>query len=86
MGELASGGVVSAETVRKLACTGRIVWMLRDASGLLGIGRSSRTIAPLVSSHLKYRDHGPAASPAAGAPGTWMPTTSCTGPTVARPT
>lgn len=57
-GELASGGVITAEGVRKLACDGKVRWMFRDERGLLGIGMSDRGIPEPMATYLRNRDGG----------------------------
>jgi hypothetical protein len=57
--ELASGGCVSAETSRRLACDCAVVHWLEDADGItLNIGRHSRSIPPAIRRALDQRDSG----------------------------
>ena len=57
--ELASGGCVSAETSRRLACDCGIVHWLDDADGTtLNIGRRTRSIPPAIRRALELRDTG----------------------------
>ncbi len=57
--ELASGGCVSAETSRRLACDCAVVHWLDDADGItLNIGRRSRSIPPAIRRALDRRDSG----------------------------
>ena len=60
---LASGGSVSAETSRRLACDCGVVHWLEDATGhargnTLDIGRRSRSIPPAIRRALEHRDGG----------------------------
>ena len=57
-GELAPGGVVTAQVVRKLACDGNIEAVLEDRRGVVGIARSRRQIPHHLARHLKKRDGG----------------------------
>lgn len=57
-GELAAGGVVPSEVVRKMACDARISWITRDRRGVVGIGRARRHIPPAMMNHLRKRDGG----------------------------
>jgi hypothetical protein len=55
--ELASGGSVSAETSRRLACDCGVVHWLEDADGTaLDIGRRTRSIPPAIRRALDRRD------------------------------
>jgi hypothetical protein len=57
--ELAAGGLVSAETSRRLACDCGVVHWLEDASGTaLDIGRRTRSIPPAIRRALDRRDGG----------------------------
>ncbi len=57
--ELASGGSVSAETSRRLACDCGVVHWLEDADGTaLDIGRRTRSIPPAIRRALDRRDGG----------------------------
>jgi hypothetical protein len=57
--ELASGGCVSAETSRRLACDCGVVHWLDDADGTtLNIGRRTRSIPPAIRRALERRDTG----------------------------
>ena len=57
--ELASGGCVSAETSRRLACDCAVVHWLDDADGTtLNIGRRTRSIPPAIRRALERRDGG----------------------------
>ncbi|CAA0099910.1 Uncharacterised protein [Halioglobus japonicus] len=57
--ELSSGGHVSAETSRRLACDCGVVHWLENASGTaLDIGRRTRSIPPAIRRALERRDSG----------------------------
>ena len=57
--ELASGGYISAEVVRRLACEGRIECVFENQAGVVGIGNIfSRRPSPKVERYLKHRDGG----------------------------
>jgi hypothetical protein len=53
------GGIVAAETARRLACTARIETVIEDGSGrVVGLGRTSREPSPQMMRALRHRDHG----------------------------
>jgi hypothetical protein len=53
------GGVIHAETARRLACTARIETVIEDGSGrVVGLGRTSREPSPQMMRALRHRDHG----------------------------
>ncbi|MDZ7842150.1 MAG: DUF222 domain-containing protein [Gammaproteobacteria bacterium] len=57
--ELASGGHVSAETSRRLACDSGVVQWLESADGsTLDVGRRTRSIPPSIRRALERRDQG----------------------------
>ena len=57
--ELASGGCVSAETSRRLACDCGVVHWLEDTEGnALDVGRRTRSIPPAIRRALDRRDGG----------------------------
>ena len=57
--ELATGGCVSAETSRRLACDCGVVHWLQDKDGTaLDIGRRTRSISPAIRRALDRRDGG----------------------------
>ena len=58
-GELAGGGVLNPETVRRLSCDARLQFVLTDATGNpLGIGRTSRNVPEWLMRQLRFRDQG----------------------------
>jgi len=55
--ELEDGGVIHAETARRLACSGRIQWVIEDQAGQpVHIGRISREPPAWMVRQLRYRD------------------------------
>ena len=57
--ELATGGNVSAETSRRLACDCGVVHWLEDSDGTtLNVGRRTRSIPPAIRRALNRRDGG----------------------------
>jgi hypothetical protein len=58
-GQLESGGIVAPETLRRLACTGRVQAVLEDAAGNpIGVGRMSREPTAAMMRLLRHRDDG----------------------------
>ncbi|HEV2451206.1 MAG TPA: DUF222 domain-containing protein [Streptosporangiaceae bacterium] len=57
-GELAAGGVITAETVRKLACARKVRWIIRDEHGLVGVGSSDHDLPASLLTYVKARDGG----------------------------
>ncbi len=55
--ELETGGVVHAETVRRMLCDGRVQTIVEDAAGQpVGLGRMSREPSAWMMRQLQYRD------------------------------
>ena len=53
------GGVLHAETARRLACTARIETVIEDAAGrIVGLGRTSREPSPRMLRAIRHRDGG----------------------------
>jgi hypothetical protein len=56
---LEGGGVIHAETARRLACTARIETVIEDQTGrVVGLGRTSREPSPQMLRALRHRDGG----------------------------
>ena len=56
---LEGGGVVHAETARRLACSSRLQAMIEDDGGsVVGVGRVRREPPAWMLRQLRYRDHG----------------------------
>jgi hypothetical protein len=56
-GQIEGGGVAHVETVRRLACSGRLQMVLEDEGGnVVGLGRTSREPSPAMMRQLRYRD------------------------------
>jgi hypothetical protein len=56
-GQIEGGGVAHVETVRRLACTGRLQVVLEDEGGnAVGLGRTSREPSAAMMRQLRYRD------------------------------
>jgi hypothetical protein len=67
--EVEGGGVMHAETARRLLCTGRLQAVIEDAAGNpIRIGRSRREPTPAMMRALRHRD-GECRFPACGGPG-----------------
>ena len=59
VGELESGPTVAAETVRRLACDGRLQVVADDGNGrTIGVGRATRAVPPWLRRVLEQRDRG----------------------------
>jgi hypothetical protein len=57
--EVESGGVIHAETVRRLLCNGRLQTVVEDNTGeVVGLGRMSREPSAWMLRQLRYRDRG----------------------------
>ena len=57
--EIDSGGVVGADTVRRLACDGRIEFAFHARGGrTVGVGRATRTPPPWLVRQVRQRDRG----------------------------
>jgi Domain of unknown function (DUF222)/HNH endonuclease len=55
--EVEGGGVVHAETARRLLCSGRVQTVIEDSPGhAVGVGRSSRDPSTWMLRQLRYRD------------------------------
>jgi hypothetical protein len=58
-GEIASGGTLHPEVVKRLGCGGRVEWVVGDGERhALGIGHKSRVIPLWMERQLRYRDGG----------------------------
>jgi hypothetical protein len=56
-GQIEGGGVAHVETVRRLACAGRLQVVLEDEGGnAVGLGRSSREPSAAMMRQLRHRD------------------------------
>ena len=73
---LEGGGVIHAETARRLACTARIETVIEDRAGrIVGLGRTSREPSAQMLRALRHRDSG-CGSRDAGPDDSRTPTTS----------
>jgi Domain of unknown function (DUF222) len=55
--ELESGGLIAAETARRLACDARIETAVHGNDGTpLGVGRATRSVPPWLARQIKHRD------------------------------
>jgi hypothetical protein len=55
---LEDGGVIHAETARRLACTARLETVIEDRARVVGLGRTSREPSPQMMRALRHRDGG----------------------------
>lgn len=58
LAEMENGQRVAAETVRRLACDGRVDLLLEENGRPVGIGRRGRTVPEHVARVLRHRDRG----------------------------
>jgi hypothetical protein len=58
LAESESGRRFHAETVRRIACDGRIEWVFEDGVVAVGIGRRGRQVPPWLERVLRHRDSG----------------------------
>jgi hypothetical protein len=58
LAETESGHRLSADAVRRLACDGRIEWVLESDGRPVGIGRRGRTVPGQIARVLRHRDGG----------------------------
>jgi Domain of unknown function (DUF222)/HNH endonuclease len=56
--ETESGQRLSADTVRRLACDGRIEWVLESGGRPVGVGRRGRAVPGRIARLLRHRDRG----------------------------
>jgi Domain of unknown function (DUF222)/HNH endonuclease len=56
LAETEGGQRLSSETVRRLACDGKVEWVLRDRNGVVGMGRRGRAVPGALARILRYRD------------------------------
>ena len=54
--ETESGQRLSADTVRRLACDGRIEWVLESSGRAVGVGRRGRAVPGHITRLLRHRD------------------------------
>lgn len=58
LSETESGQRLSADTVRRLACDGRIEWVLESQGRPVGVGRRGRAVPGHITRLLRHRDRG----------------------------
>ncbi|HJV03855.1 MAG TPA: DUF222 domain-containing protein, partial [Actinomycetota bacterium] len=58
LSETEGGHRVASETVRRLACDGRIEWVLERGGRPVGIGRRGRQVPGALGRALRHRDRG----------------------------
>jgi hypothetical protein len=58
LAETEEGTRLCSESIRRLACDGRIEWVLQSEGRTVGIGRRGRTVPGSVMRALKFRDRG----------------------------
>ncbi|MEK7251984.1 MAG: DUF222 domain-containing protein [Actinomycetota bacterium] len=68
--ELGDGAVVDPEVARRLACDAVVTEVMTDGSGVLDVGRSTRSIPPAIRKALIIRDQG-CTHPGCGRPHRW---------------
>jgi uncharacterized protein DUF222/HNH endonuclease len=58
LGETEDGVRLPSDAVRRLACDGKIEWVLERAGRVVGIGRQGRSVPDLLHRVLRHRDQG----------------------------